>query len=140
MLILLQFERQTQCIKKIKELYKLIYNNIMICPVRILQVLESMQKVTLHALPESDQPWTIEEFVEKNEEICRMAAVDLHRKSMMVEEAVEEVLQLVRKATDIFKSTANSNQFDFLTKESNALIFIFVIPYLNVIFFKVKDF
>ncbi|KAG5316099.1 DYH5 protein, partial [Acromyrmex insinuator] len=82
---------------------------------RILQVLASMRKVTLHALPESDQPWTIEEFIEKNEEICRNAAIDLHRKSTMVEEAVEEVLQLVRKATDNFKS--NSNQFDFLTSE-----------------------
>ncbi|KAG5322537.1 DYH5 protein, partial [Pseudoatta argentina] len=82
---------------------------------RILQVLTSMRKVTLHALPESDQPWTIEEFIEKNEEICRNAAIDLHRKSTMVEEAVEEVLQLVRKATDNFKS--NSNQFDFLTRE-----------------------
>lgn len=83
-----------------------------------------MQKVTLHALPESEQPWTIEEFVEKNEEICRMAAVDLHRKSTMVEEAVEEVLQLVRKAIDSFKSTANSQQFDFLTGEGNALSII----------------
>ncbi|EZA60758.1 Dynein heavy chain 5, axonemal [Ooceraea biroi] len=85
---------------------------------RILQVLESMQKVTLHTLPESDQPWTIEEFVEKNEEICRMAAVDLHRKSTMVEEAVEEVLQLVKKAMDNFKSTANYKQFEFLTSEA----------------------
>lgn len=84
-----------------------------------------MRKITLHALPESDQPWTIEEFVEKNEEICRMAAVDLHRKSTMVEEAVEEVLQLVRKAIDSFKSTANSNQFDFLTTEGNVLVSIF---------------
>ncbi|TGZ53817.1 Dynein heavy chain 5, axonemal, partial [Temnothorax longispinosus] len=89
----------------------------LVCVASLLEpVLTSMQKVTLHALPESDQPWTIEEFVEKNEEICRMAAVDLHRKSTMVEEAVEEVLQLVRKATDSFKST-NSNQFDFLTTE-----------------------
>lgn len=80
-----------------------------------------MQKVTLHALPESEQPWTIEEFVERNEEICRTAAIDLHRKSTMVEEAVEEVLQLVRKAIDSFKSTANSEQFDFLTNEGSIL-------------------
>lgn len=112
----------------------------MIYCARILQVLASMQKVTLHALPESDQPWMIEEFVEKNEEICRMAAIDLHRKSTMIEEAVEEVLQLVRKATDSFKSTANSNQFDFLINESNPLIFIFIMLYLNTIFFaKVRD-
>lgn len=98
---------------------------------RILEVLTSMQKVTLHALPESDQPWTIEEFVEKNEEICRMAAVDLHRKSTMIEEAVEEVLQLVRKATDSFKSTTNSNQFDFLSIEGNAFLSIFEIVQLK---------
>lgn len=97
----------------------------MICHTRILQVLTSMRKVTLHALPESDQPWTIEEFVEKNEEICRTAAIDLHRKSTMIEEAVEEVLQLVTKATDSFKSTNNSNQFDFLTTEGNALVSVF---------------
>lgn len=79
-----------------------------------------MQKVTLHALPDSDQPWTIEEFVEKNEEICRTATVDLHRKSTMIEEAVEEVLQLVRQATDNFKNNTNVNQFDFLTNEGNS--------------------
>ncbi|XP_076639069.1 dynein axonemal heavy chain 1 isoform X1 [Colletes latitarsis] len=84
---------------------------------RILQVLTSMQKITLHSLPESDQPWTIEEFVEKTEEICRLAAVDLYRKSMMVEEAVEEVLDLVKNAAENFKSAANSNQFDFFNNE-----------------------
>lgn len=104
--------------------YEIIQVSSTICRARILQVLASMRKVTLHALPESDQPWTIEEFIEKNEEICRMAAVDLHRKSTMVEEAVEEVLQLVRKAIDSFKSTTNSNQFDFLTTEGNTLVLI----------------
>jgi len=62
MLILLQFEREKQYLKKFKELYKLIYSNIMICLVRILQMLESMQKVILHALPESNQSWMIEEL------------------------------------------------------------------------------
>lgn len=85
-------------------------------------MLASMRKVPLHALPDSEQLWTIEEFVEKNEEVCRTAAVDLHRKSTMIEEAVEEVLQLVRKAIDGFKSTANINHFDFLTSEGNILI------------------
>jgi len=93
-----------------------------------------MQKVTLHALPESDQPWMIEEFVEKNEEVCRMAAVDLHRKSLMIEEAVEEVLQLVRKATDNFKSAGNSNQFEFLmTDEGNVNLNFCTILRLNCI-------
>ncbi|KAL7304210.1 hypothetical protein TKK_0003404 [Trichogramma kaykai] len=79
---------------------------------RILQVLASMQKITLHALPE-DEPWSIEEFVEKNEETCRVAAVDLHRKSLMVEEAVEEVLALVKSAAEKFKTSDDSEQFFF---------------------------
>ncbi|XP_008556957.2 dynein axonemal heavy chain 5 [Microplitis demolitor] len=70
---------------------------------RILQVLSSMQKITLHALPE-EEPWSIEEFLEKTNETCRVAAVDLHRRSLMVEEAVEEVLQLVKNAADNFKN------------------------------------
>ena len=71
-------------------------------------------------MPESDQLWTIEEFVEKTEEVCRLAAVDLYRKSMMVEEAVEEVLDLVKNAAENFKGAANSNQFEFFNTEGDA--------------------
>jgi dynein heavy chain len=72
-----------------------------------------MQKMTLHALPE-DKPWSIDEFMEKTEEACRIAAIDLHRKSLMVEEAVEEVLELVKNATSSFKGAQDSDQFDLL--------------------------
>ncbi|XP_063990451.1 dynein axonemal heavy chain 5 [Diachasmimorpha longicaudata] len=78
---------------------------------RILQVLVSMQKITLHALPE-DEPWCIEEFLEKTEEACRIAAIDLHRRSQMVEEAVEEVLQLVKNAADSFKNAGEPDNFE----------------------------
>lgn len=78
-----------------------------------------MQKITLHALPE-EEPWTVEEFVEKTDEACRAAAVDLHRKSLMVEEAVEEVLELVRNAADSFKGVLDADQFSFLD-EGNIL-------------------
>jgi dynein heavy chain len=44
---------------------------------RILQVLTSMQKVTLQALP-TDDPWTVEEFLEHTEATCRHAAVVSH--------------------------------------------------------------
>lgn len=40
---------------------------------RILQVLTSMQKVTLQALPDAD-PWSVEEFLENTEDTCRQAA------------------------------------------------------------------
>ncbi|KAJ9592734.1 hypothetical protein L9F63_015614, partial [Diploptera punctata] len=83
---------------------------------RILQVLTSMQKVTLQALP-SDDPWTVEEFLDRTEETCRHAAMELHRKSLMVEEAVEEVLELVRKAALAFKANSGVDEFDFLVEE-----------------------
>ncbi|KAK0178414.1 hypothetical protein PV328_002364 [Microctonus aethiopoides] len=79
---------------------------------RILQVLAIMQKVTLHALPD-DEPWSIEDFLEKNDDACRLAAIDLHRRSLMVEEAVEEVLQLVKNAADDFKSNGEFDHYDF---------------------------
>ena len=66
---------------------------------RILEVLSSMQTITLHALPENrEKPWPIEVFYQKIEEACRTSAVELHRKSLMIEEAVEEILSLVKKA------------------------------------------
>lgn len=84
-----------------------IYNN------RIVEVLDSMQSISLHALPEADEePWTIEEFVEKNDMICRSAATELHRKSLMVEEAVEEILMLVRN-TRIDNSTPMHDELFF---------------------------
>lgn len=74
-----------------------IYSN------RILSVLASMQEVTLQILPGDDEIWTLEEFLERSEESCRQAAIELNRKSQMVEEAVEEVLGLVDKASQIFQ-------------------------------------
>ena len=93
---------------------------------RILQVLASMQKITLHALPE-DQPWSIEEFVEKTEEACRIAAIDLHRRSLMVEEAVEEVLQLVKNAAACFKTNAETDQYDLGNGDGKSISFRLII-------------
>lgn len=92
-----------------------------------------MQKITLHSLPTSNDPWTIEEFIEKTEEICRTAAVDLYRKSMMVEEAVEEVLDLVKNAAADFKRIADSDQFDMPIEEGLTLPIMFLISYIKQI-------
>lgn len=48
--------------------------------------------------------WSVEQFLERNEDVCRHAAIELNRKSKMVEEAVEEVLDLVQKASVIFRN------------------------------------
>lgn len=39
---------------------------------RILNVLASMHDVALQTLPVGEELWTIDEFLEKNEESCRL--------------------------------------------------------------------
>lgn len=41
---------------------------------------------------------------------------ELNRKSLMVEEAVEEVLDLVKKAAEEFKACGGVEEFDFLVE------------------------
>lgn len=71
---------------------------------RIFNVLLAMQEITLLALPPDDQLWTIDEFVVHSEQTCRSAAIELNRKSNMIAEAVEEVLQLVSNAMHEFET------------------------------------
>lgn len=57
-----------------------------------------MQLIQLHALPEPhEEPWTVDFFCEKIDTVCRNAASELHKKSLMVEEAVEEILELMKR-------------------------------------------
>lgn len=80
---------------------------------RIVEVLTSMQSVSLHALPDSEEEtWTIEEFAERNDSICRNSAMELQRKSLMVDEAVEEILTLV-KTSNIDDSSTTPNELYF---------------------------
>lgn len=65
---------------------------------RVLEVLDSMQMIELHSLPEmNEEPWTIDKFCNNIDNVCRKAATELHKKSLMVEEAVEEIMSLVKK-------------------------------------------
>lgn len=65
---------------------------------RVLEILDSMQMIQLHALPEiNGEPWTIDTFCNSVDSVCRNAAMELHKKSLMVEEAVEEIMILVKK-------------------------------------------
>lgn len=42
---------------------------------RILQVLSSMQTVTLHTFPEDGTIWSADEFLDKIDEMCRQASM-----------------------------------------------------------------
>ncbi|KAK4873406.1 hypothetical protein RN001_015435 [Aquatica leii] len=88
---------------------------------RILEVLATMQNVSLHCLPEPyDEPWDIEYFCERTETICRNAASDLHKKSIMIEEAVEEVLDLVKKAQEKYPTTMGDDSVFCFDNEMDA--------------------
>ncbi|CAH4038579.1 unnamed protein product [Pieris brassicae] len=85
---------------------------------RIIYVLSGMQEVTLITLPE-ETPWAVDEFIEYVEKKCRNACVELNRKSLMVEEAVEEVLDLVKKAAQQIKPAEINPDFEFLIAEDD---------------------
>lgn len=81
---------------------------------RVLEVLESMQTIQLHALPDvNGEPWSIDHFCNKVDSICRNAATELHKKSLMVEEAVEEIMTLVKKVNIDPKSDKEEEDFMF---------------------------
>ncbi|XP_050507714.1 dynein axonemal heavy chain 5 [Diabrotica virgifera virgifera] len=81
---------------------------------RVLEVLESMQIVQLYALPEiGEEAWTVESFCSKIDNICRNSAIELHKKSLMVEEAVEEILSLVKRADVDPDSSFEEEGFNF---------------------------
>lgn len=83
-----------------------------------------MQSVSLHILPEEEEAWTVEQFIDRIENTCRAAATELHRKSLMVEEAVEEILLLVKNAAQDFQST-QPDEFDFLKQDGKNRIWVY---------------
>ncbi|KAI8118220.1 axonemal, Dynein heavy chain 5 [Lucilia cuprina] len=114
------YERCKQAIETFEVLVARIHD---IYSNRILHVLMCMQEISLQVLPGDDEIWTVDEFLEKSEESCRKAAIELNRKSQMVSEAVEEVLNLVDKATETFKEIAGDDVvtlFDVSAKDQTA--------------------
>ncbi|XP_068620684.1 dynein axonemal heavy chain 5 [Battus philenor] len=88
---------------------------------RIIYVLSGMQEVSLITLPEHT-PWSVEEFLEHVESGTRNACVELNRKSLMVEEAVEEVLDLIKKAAQQIKPAEINPDFEFLIADAGSTI------------------
>nr|XP_009683066.1 PREDICTED: dynein heavy chain 5, axonemal [Struthio camelus australis] len=61
---------------------------------RIDAVLQEMSSVPLCELPE-DEPFSCEEFLQKTEELCRKGSQTLHLKSSLVEEAANELINML---------------------------------------------
>lgn len=79
-----------------------------------------MQMIQLHALPETnEEPWTIDTFCNSIDNVCRSAAIELHKKSLMVEEAVEEIMALVKKINIDREENQDEESFIFEGKFIN---------------------
>ena len=52
-----------------------------------------MDSILLYALPKTE-PWTLERFLDEIKKACKEAASDLHRRSVMIEDAVEDLIGL----------------------------------------------
>lgn len=79
-----------------------------------MEVLSSMQVIQLYALPgNGEESWTVENFCNKIDMVCTTAAIELHKKSLMIEEAVEEILSLVKRADIDPQSSLDEDAFTF---------------------------
>ena len=84
---------------------------------RVEKTLHSISEMELYEFPKSE-PWTLEHFLEKVKENCVFVANELQRKSLMVEEAIEDLIRIAldenpRKKEE--EEIANDPVKDFLS-------------------------
>uniref|UniRef100_A0A8C8DVN9 Dynein, axonemal, heavy chain 5 n=1 Tax=Oryzias sinensis TaxID=183150 RepID=A0A8C8DVN9_9TELE len=75
---------------------------------RIDTILLEMSMVTLCVLPE-DNPVTCEELVHTTRELCKKQAQNLHYKSMLVEKAANELINMLMEFEDICRNWGNTS-------------------------------
>ena len=81
--VLEEIQRFGDVVKKANDIF---YN-------RVEQTLQSITEMILYEFP-NDDPWTVEYFLDRIKERCVLAAGELQRKSMMVEEAIEDLIEI----------------------------------------------
>ena len=84
---------------------------------RVEKLLESTVDVQLSSLPEAE-PWTIGDFVENIRAKCKEGSRELNKKSMMIEDAVEDLILLALDFTpEVDVSKKESEDEEEFTKE-----------------------
>ncbi|XP_020559538.1 dynein heavy chain 5, axonemal isoform X3 [Oryzias latipes] len=81
---------------------------------RIDTILQEMSMVTLCVLPE-DNPVTCEELVHTTRELCKKQAQNLHYKSMLVEKAANELINMLMEFEDSQKEKEEKNEEESCT-------------------------
>ena len=64
---------------------------------RVEKTLQYITEMELYEFPKTD-PWTLEYFLDRVKERCVFAAHEIQRKSVMVEEAIEDLIELATEA------------------------------------------
>ena len=64
---------------------------------RVELTLQSMAEMELYELPK-EEPWSLDQFLERVKAKCVFAARELQRKSLMVEEAIEDLIAIASEA------------------------------------------
>ena len=100
-----------KCLKDIDAFASLVSRANDIFTSRVERTLESMTEIELYELP-SDKPWTLDRFLDRVKERCIFGATELQRKSLMVEEAIEDLITL---ASEVDAKKTDGKDTDFLT-------------------------
>ena len=78
---------------------------------RVEKLLESMTRIELYELP-SAEPWALDRFLDKVKEKCKEGSKELHKKSAMVEDAIEDLIGLAlefKPTTEVAESEIGSS-------------------------------
>ncbi|XP_053402509.1 dynein axonemal heavy chain 5-like isoform X4 [Mercenaria mercenaria] len=85
--------------KRLEDLELLMVRANELTEFRIDAVLQEMATTTLCQLPQ-EEPWTVEEFLENTQELCAKGATILQTKSLVVEEAATELIEMLLRVNE----------------------------------------
>ena len=82
-----------KCIYDVEVFQDLVHRANDIYDNRVEKLLDSMTRIELYELP-SAEPWQLETFLDKVKERCKEGSKELHKRSAMVEDAIEDLISL----------------------------------------------
>ena len=77
-----------KCIYDVEIFHDLVHRANDIYDNRVEKLLDSMTRIELYELP-SAEPWQLETFLDKVKERCKEGSKELHKRSAMVEDAID---------------------------------------------------
>merc|ERR1712020_880642 len=100
-----------KCIYDVEIFHDLVHRANDIYDNRVEKLLDSMTRIELYELPNAE-PWQLETFLDKVKERCKEGSKELHKRSAMVEDAIEDLISLALE----FKPTSDSTESELGTQ------------------------